>query len=168
MTTQNEKEREQGLSLLDIGPLSANVPVGTEGKSLKVSGVSAKGIFIVFQRYPEIAQWFKGGIAKIDPKMLLAEAPEAIAAVIAAGCGSPGDEAAEAVAGSLPIEAQLDVLEAIAKMTFTRGFGPFVQRIVALSALAESQNYGRASGMKLPPQSKPASQPDTTAKPSGE
>ncbi len=156
--------KDQGLSLLDIGPMSINVPVGIEGKSLAVYGVSAKGLFVVFQRYPEVGQWFKGSAAgKFDPKALIAEAPDAIAAVIACGCGAPGNEEAEKAAERLSVEAQLDVLEAILKLTFTKGFGPFVQRIVALSAQAESLSYGRASAIKSPPLSSPASQPDTTA-----
>lgn len=151
MTTEN-----QGLSLTDIGPLFENVTIA-EGKALKVFGVSVKGVFLVFQRFPEIAQWFNGG--KVDLPSLMTQAPEAVAAVIAAGCGQAGVEEAESVAGQLPVEAQLDVLEAIGRLTFKNGFGPFVQRIVALSVQAQSLNYGRAQGTKLPQGLKPVSQP---------
>src|SRR5262245_9569088 len=128
------QSKDQGLSLLDIGPLSVNVPVGD--KQLAVYGVSAKGCFHLFQRFPEVGMWFKGGVKKIDAKQLLTEVPGAIAALIAAGCGAPGNEEAEEKAELLPVEAQLDVIEAILKLTFSKGFGPFVQRIVALSAQA--------------------------------
>lgn len=149
---------DQGLSLLDIGPLHELVPFGE--KKLKVFGVSAKGLFGIFLRFPEVGQWFKGG--KLDLTVLAHQAPDAIAAVIAAGCGAPGDVDAEEKAGLLPIELQLDVIEAIARLTFKAGFGPFVQRIVALSEQAASLNYGRAAGMTLPPESKLASQPAST------
>lgn len=161
-----EKPQEQGLSLLDIGQLSENVPVG-DGKSIKVYGVSAKGIFSIFQRFPQVLEWFKGGVPKQDLTPILREVPEAIAAVIAAGCGHPGDERAEQAAENMTVELQLDVLDAIARLTFRNGFGPFVQRIVALSNQAASVNYGRAVPMNSPPQSKPASQPVMSPNPSG-
>jgi hypothetical protein len=167
--SQDQKEREQGLSLLDIGPLSESVPV-TDTKSINVFGVSVKGLFIIFQRFPEVGQWFKGGVGvqgKIDPAKLMLEAPDAIASIIAAGCGEAGNEQAEANAARLPVEAQLDILEAIARLTFRSGFGPFVQRIVALSKQVESLNYGRASATTSPPVSKNVSPQATNPNPSG-
>jgi hypothetical protein len=155
--------KEQGLSLLDIGPVTEQVSVG--GKLLDVYGVSAKGIFTVLSRFPQVQSWFRSG--KLDTSRLVAEAPDAIAAIIAAGCGEPGNEEAEQAASRLPIEAQLDILEAIGRLTFTSGFGPFVRRIVHLAEQAESVNYGRALATKSPPASKPLPQPDTTTPPSG-
>lgn len=159
------ENKDQGLSLLDLGPLYTSVPVGDEGKSVKVYGVSARGIFHIFQRFPEVGLWFKNGVGKkIDPKKLLAEAPGAIASIIAAGCGSPGNDEAELVADLMPIETQLDLLEAILRLTFSKGFGPFVQRIVALSAQAESLNFGKGSVTQSQPQSRNVPMPDTETK----
>lgn len=156
--------KDQGLSLLDIGPLSEDVPVA-EGRALKVYGVSAKGVFALFKRFPNVGQWFKGG--KIDGQGLIAEVPEAIAAIIAAGCGEPGNPQAEEAAEKMSVEVQLDVIEAIARLTFKSGFGPFVQRIVALSKQAESLNYGRVSATTSPAASKPASPQATEPSSSG-
>ena len=159
-------DKDQGLSLLDIGPVSEKVQVGS--KLLNVYGISAKGIFAVFQRFPEVRTWFtvKQG-QKIDLQKLIAEAPDAIAAIIAAGCGEPGNAAAEETAGTIPVDTQLDILEAIGRLTFKNGFGPFVQRIVALSEQAQSANFGRAPDTKSPQASKPLSAPATPPKPSG-
>jgi hypothetical protein len=160
--------KEQGLSLLDIGPISETVKVGErDGKPIMIDvyGVSTKGILSLFMRFPEVRQWFRGG--GIDPKQLAGEAPDAIAAIIAAGCGEPGNEAAEETAGKLPVEAQLDILEAIGRLTFKNGFGPFVKRIVSLAELAQSVNYGRVSATKSPQASKPSQPPGTTTPPSG-
>jgi hypothetical protein len=155
--------KEQGLSLLDIGPVSEKVQVGD--KLLDVYGVSVKGVFALFARFPEIQQWFKGG--RINQEQLIAEAPDTLAAIIAAGCGEPGNGAAEETAGRLPVDTQLDILEAIGRLTFKNGFGPFVKRIVALAAQAQSVNYGRVQDTKSPPVSRPSPPPDTTTKPSG-
>lgn len=157
--------KEQGLSLLDIAPASERVKIGDD-QYVQVIGVSAKGILSIFQRFPEIFTWVKGG-GKVDIPQLLNQTPGALAAVIAAGCGLPNNEAAEETATNLPIETQLDLLEAIGRLTFKNGFGPFAQRMIDLAAAAQSVNYGRAQDMRSRPQSKPASPPVTTAKPSG-
>ncbi len=155
--------KDQGLSLLDVGPLHEEVDYGD--KKLKVYGVSAKGVFFVFQRFPQVLGWFKGG--KFDIQGLIAEAPDAIAAIIAAGCGNPGDEKAEEIASMMPMETQLDILEAIGRLTFKNGFGPFVKRMVAFADAAQSVNYGRAAGTKSPQESKPVSPPATEPNSSG-
>lgn len=153
----------EGLSLLDIGPLYEQVAV--HDKMLKVFGVSSKGLFSIFVRYPEVGKWFRGG--KMDMSVLVAEAPGAIAAIIAAGCALPGNTIAEERAADMPVETQLDVLEAIARLTFRNGFGPFVMRIVALNEQAASLNYGRVPVTTSPPVSKPVSPPESTPISSG-
>src|SRR4051812_24947742 len=114
MTTQNDGS----LSLLDIGPLTEHVPMG-DGY-MKVYGVSAAGAISIFQRFPHVAVWFKGG-GKPTLEQLINEAPDALAAVIAAGCGNPGNEIAEANAKLMPLETQVDLLEAIGRLTFSKG-----------------------------------------------
>lgn len=158
-----DSQDEQGLSLLDLGPQKELVPVGK--KKLAVTGVSVQGVFSIFARFPQIGQWFKGG--RIDIAGLVEQAPGSIAAFISAGCGEPGNAAAEQVAASLALETQLDILEAIARLTFKNGFGPFVQRILALSEQAQSVNYGRVSDMKSPPISKDSLLAGTAPIPSG-
>jgi hypothetical protein len=157
-------KKSAGLSLTDIGPVFEDISLGDD-KSVRVKGISAKGIFYVFQAYPEVMQWFQGG--QIDIKGLIAQAPDALASIIAAGCGQPNDRDAEEIASSLPAEVQLDILEAIGRLSFKSGFGPFVNRIVAMANVAQSLNYGRAPGTKSPQESQPVSPPDTTVKPPG-
>jgi|SRR5579864_1935565 len=164
MSENNKKD--QGLSLLDIAPAFENVPI-TDGKFIKVVGVSAKGVVALFTRFPEVNKWFAVAGQNIKVAQLVKELPGAIEAIIAAGCGLPGNEAAEEVASNLPVELQLDILEAIGRLTFKNGFGPFVQRMLALSNAARSVNYGRAPDTKSPPASKPSLPPDTTQKQSG-
>lgn len=156
------KVKEQGLALTDIGPLYEDVPL-SDTKSIRVFGLSAKGIFTVFQQFPEIMKWFNGNVvgAPIDLKSLVEQVPDALAAILAAGCGQPGDKKAEDVAGMLPAEAQLDILEAIGRLTFRSGFGPFATRIAQFVSAAQSANFGRAPDTRLQPASKPVSPPAT-------
>jgi hypothetical protein len=156
----------QGLSILDIGPVSDTVPIGDQ--LLTVYGVSAKGIFTVLQKYPELREWFANQIChKVDGTKLIMEAPDAIAAIIAAGCGCPGNPAAEENASNYSVEDQLNILDAIGRLTFKSGFGPFAQRVVALINAARSVNFGRVQATKSPSLSPNSPRPGTITRPSG-
>lgn len=146
--------KEQGLGLRDIAPLSERIPVG-DMDVLEVYGISGKDILQLFLRFPQTHAWVTG--AGIEPADMARVAPEALAAIIASGCHALGDEEAEKRASELPVEVQLDCLEAIGRLTFRSGFGPFVKRVVGLAALAASENFGRGRGTNSQPPSKPLS-----------
>lgn len=153
-------KKEQGLSLNDIAPAFEWVTIGydeTENedgtktripRKVKMHGVGAKSLVILFARFPQMGQWFKGG--KTNFQQFISEAPDAVNAVIAAALGFIDNVDAEEAVGLYGIETQLDALEAIARLTFKNGFGPFAQRIVDLAQSAASQNYGRAPVTKSP------------------
>lgn len=154
--------KEHGLSLSDIGPLTENVPVGN-GEFLAVRGVSASGVLALFLRFPELQSWMTG--TKVSGPTLIGLAPDAIAAIIAAGTGTPGDDGDEKRAAELPVDLQLDIIEVIGRLTFRKGFGPFVERVIALAKIGSaSVKAGTGHSMTSPPQSKPSSVP-ATAKP---
>ena len=155
--------KEQGLSLTDIGAPHTKVSVGD--KQVDVYGLSAENLIVLLQRFPEAGKWLAPG--KVNMTEMIAAAPKLLSAIIATATGSPEDKESEAVASKLSIEIQLDILDAVVKLTFKDGFGPFVKRIADLSVVAASVNYGRVTGMNSPQQSSPLSPPDTEAKPSG-
>ena len=158
-------DKEQGLGLHDIADFGENVPIG-DGRSLKVKGISAQGCLLLLMRFPDLQKWISGQSLALTDAFL--QAPETMAAVIAAGTGAPGDTDAEDIAASLPVEVQIDVLEAVYRQTFRSGFGPFVKRVLVLYAAAvQSGNFGGDPGMKSPQESKPLSPTDTPQAPSG-
>lgn len=112
-------------SLLEIAAQSKKV------HGITVKGVSAKGISILLNEYPEVvSMMFKK--TEMSAETLLNLAPDAVASIIAAGTGSPGDaEVIEAAAG-LPIEWQLDLIDAIGKATMPNGVLPFLERLKAM------------------------------------
>ena len=158
-------DKEQGLSLHDISDFGENVDIG-DGRKLKVKGISAQGCLLLLMRFPDLQKWISGQSLTLTDTFI--QAPETMAAVIAAGTGAPGDTDAEDIAASLPVEVQTDVLEAVYRQTFRSGFGPFVKRVLVLYAAAvHSGNFGGDPGMKSPPESKPLSPTDTPQAPSG-
>lgn len=115
--------------LLDIVPASAQVEV--LGVSVAVQGVTARGIASLLGRFPAVQGALTGD--GITAEKLVALAPDAVAAIIAAGCGFPGNADHEAAAAGLPIGAQIDLLSEIITATLPRGVGPLVERVKALS-----------------------------------
>ncbi len=156
---------QQGLSLADIANLGEEVEV-EEGKKVTVKGISARGCLNLLLRFPDLQKWLTGKSITIGDTVL--QMPEAVAAIIAAGMGKPGEDEAEELAADLPVETQVDLVEAIFRRTFRSGFGPFVTRLLHLyDAAVVSTNSGKASDMKSQPELSPSSPPDIPPQPSG-
>jgi hypothetical protein len=150
--------KQPGLNLADLAPMSEDVPVGDS--FLTVTGISAKTGLELFKRFPKLIGMISGG--GFDIGAFLTVAPDAVAAIIAAAStGKLGDEAAEEGAARLVVETQFDILEAIGRLTFTRGFAPFAEKMLALADAANSGLSTRAPAMKSPQASKVSSPPDT-------
>lgn len=149
--------KKPGLNLADLVPMSEDVPIGNS--YLTVHGISAETGLEIFKRYPKVLGMISGEGFNLGAAMSVA--PDAVAAIIAAATDNLGDEKAEKAAAGLGIETQFDILETIGRLTFTRGFAPFAERIMALAGEAKSAPYSKVPVMRSPPASKPSSQPDT-------
>jgi hypothetical protein len=147
--------------LLDIAVQTAEV------QGVTVYGGSARGIAYLFGRFPEIRMLMSEMQVSVD--RIIGMAPEAVAAIIAVGCGYvPGGHdadgkpitaemqiAAEEKAASLPVGVQVEFLEPILRITMPGGVGPFVASLEKLSAYA-SDAFGPEVGTKLAPPSQNA------------
>lgn len=136
-------------SLLDIVPETKTVTV--QGKDIEVFGVSTRGIAHLIGTFPELKKALAGKKQDFTPERLMKLLPDCVASIIAAGCGMPGDKEAEKLADKLSASDQLDLLEAIIKLTMPDGVGPFVERLNALGLL------GRPAATASATQSPPAS-----------
>ncbi len=116
------------VGLIEIAPRVKTVDV--QGASVAVSGISAKGVAHLLGRFPELRMLMTG--QTVEAEKLMAMGGDAVAAIIAAGSGYPGDDKAEDIAGSLSVDAQADLLAAILRLTLPTGFGPFVDKLTAL------------------------------------
>lgn len=149
--------KKPGLNLIDLAPMSEDVPIGDS--YLTVHGVSAKTGLEIFKRFPKALGMVTGQGFNLGA--FLSVAPDAVAAIIAAAAGYLGDAKAEEAAGALSVETQFDLLEAIGRLTFTRGFAPFAERIMALAGEVNSGRSLKVPDMKSPQASKGSSPQDT-------
>jgi len=150
-------KKKPGLNLTDLAPMSKDIPVGDS--YLTVQGISAKTGLEIIKRFPKILGMVTG--EKFDLGAFVTVAPDAVAAIIAAAVGQLGDKEAEERASEIGFEYQMDLLEAVGGMTFTKGFAPFAQRIMTLANAANSDLSSKVPDMKLQQTSRPSSPPVT-------
>jgi hypothetical protein len=136
-------------SLTDIAAATETVA------GVPVYGVSAKGIAILLNRFPVIRQLFGGQEIDFTPDLITTLAPDAIACIIAAGTGSPGDPKAEEAASKLSIQIQADMLDKIITLTMPNGVGPFVAMIERIGATLGVNAPGAEDGSKAPDTNSP-------------
>ena len=148
--------------LLDIFPISEKIEVN--GKSVEVYGISVGGLATLLGRFPKLMDLFNGG--GIDVAEVLPLGDEIIAAIIAAGCGQLGIEAAERNARRLPIGTQVDFLALIIRQTMPDGVDPLAEKLAgiakALAMRSVNEPNGKAASEPAPlspPTSPPESSP---------
>ena len=134
------------VGLIDIAPKVETVDV--QGTSIAVHGISAKGVAHLLGQFPELRMLMTG--QNVETAQLMAMGGAAVAAIISAGCGYPGDEKAEEVAGRLSIDAQADLLAAILRLTLPVGLGPFVEKLTALGGILDAAPSGMVQGSNSP------------------
>lgn len=149
--------KREALSLLDIAPRHEMVEISEE-QSLRVTGISSGDILELLTRFPPIQGLVVG--AGITRESIVALGPDIIAALCAAATGELGNEEVEKFAKTLPIETQLDIIDAMRRVTFSRGFGPFAQRLAAIASQLFGQ-VGKAPVTNSPPLSQPLEEQPT-------
>lgn len=113
-------------SFLDVVPVKGRVTIGDQ--DVDVPGLSFGCLAQLCDRFPDFAALLNGGA---EAEQLMGLARSTVVAVIAAGCGFPGDAKAEAHAGTFPADQQLVIMTEIVRVTTREGFGPFAKRVVA-------------------------------------
>lgn len=150
------------VGLLDIGPLTRTVTV--RGKEVEVRGVNAEELFHLLDAFPELRKMFSGSGVAPKPEQLIKQVPLAVAAVVAAATGTPGDEKAIAIARKLAVGEQAELITTIWDLTFPKGVQSF---IAALEELGQVTGSGWAQAMPSPGQSNNSSPPATPEKKPG-
>lgn len=122
--------------LTDIAPAAEKVAVGNSGKHIECVGISGRSLVVLLNRFPSLKEAIFSRMQDVElntataAKTLMDEAPDAIAAIIAAGTGNAGDAKQEAAADAFPIELQFDLMTGILKATMPSGVGPFLVKLM--------------------------------------
>lgn len=127
------------VGLLDIAPVGK--PVEVDGAIVDVPGISALGIATLLQQFPEAIVTFqklmgrsKKGDSQDIAQMLFSTGPKILHAILAAGCGYPGDERAVERVAAMGVSDQADLLDAILKKTLSKGLDHFLERLRSIQA----------------------------------
>src|SRR5262245_2116421 len=147
--------------LLDIAPSTAIESVRVNGGTrLIVHGLNANAIASIAARYPKVVGLFLGGTGTADLQpQLIGQLGEAVAPIIAAGCGELANEEAERRANNLLLEDQLKLFKAIWTLTFPNGLDAFLK---ALASLTDAGEGAKVVKVRLR-QSRSLSQPSSDA-----
>ena len=148
--------------LLDIAPSTAVGVVWLDDQRITVRCISVNAMAAIIARYKGLKSLAGGGFGDDIIMRLLEGFGEAAAAIIAAGCGHPGNEKYEQHAATLLPEQQLKLLGAIVAVTFPNGLGPFVQELTNLiGGPGEKAKVHKIRLRKSPSPSQPSSDEDS-------
>jgi len=117
--------------LLDIAASTAVESVKTEVGFIVVHGLHGEAIASIVARFPNLAALLDGNSAEFGPR-LIAHFGNAVAPIIAAGCGHIGNAEYEQAAAKYLVEDQLKLIAAIIRLTFPNGLSSFVKTMMEL------------------------------------
>jgi hypothetical protein len=155
------------VGLLEIAPVDESVDI--DGQQLSVPGISGLGFAHLLQCYPELRNFFGNGVVEMNAKSIIEKGPKIASAVMAAGCGYPGDAKAEKKLETFSVGTQVEILNAVLRKTLPRGFGPFVADLAALMERISPQTM--AERIKAAGQGKPSTnshKPSNASSPSAD
>jgi hypothetical protein len=137
------------VSLVDIVPQKRTVQIAAG--TLELRGLGLRQIADLLVRFPELRKLFVEGAPALDFDQLLADAPDAIGAIVAQAADQP--DAAAAIANALSLEDLAECLVAIRDLTMPNGVAPLFDRLTALVGGAVAPGRGPATSAQPPPNS---------------
>lgn len=131
------------VDVTDIVPEFKAVTVGKD-QEIAVYGMGVEQACYLVNRFPELKAMLKPGTKVADFRVdkIFDAAPKAIGAICAAGANKFNDKKAEEVLAKLPMQYQLDIIEAIVDRSMPDGPGPFVEKVMAGMVYAQGFREG--------------------------
>jgi hypothetical protein len=123
--------------LLDIASSTAIETVWIDGHRISVRGLSFNHAASIISRFPNVGDLFSTGFDAGVALRLIEQLGASVAPVIAAGCGHPGDEKYEQIAGAMVMDDQAALLESIWRLTLPKGWRPFLERLKRMRSAGE-------------------------------
>lgn len=126
-----------------IAPAVGDVTIN--GTKVPFKGITLSEVVTLLAQFPELFQLFNRPVDddgkplpfQITPDMIYSVAPRSVASIIAAGGGYINDKEAIELAQSWPLGTQVACLTKIIELSWPDGFGPFVQQLESLAAMAD-------------------------------
>lgn len=141
------------ISIFDLRRKTKTVEVNDGEAAVAVTGLTAAQICDHLANFPVLASLSIGGT--VSPMDMIKAAPGSLAAWGASALGHHGDVAAEkAFSDNLTAEDQANVVQESMGLTFSRGFGPFVDRMAGLMGNL-TVGPGRVPATRSPTRSPP-------------
>jgi hypothetical protein len=135
------------VSLVDIVRQTRTVKIAAG--EIELRGLGLRQIADLFLAFPSLRNISTEGAPDIGVVELIAQAPDAIATVIAESARQP--EAVEAIAdGVLTPDDVIECLTVIADLTFPQGARPFLERLWRLLGLRVAAKAGEDQGTSAP------------------
>jgi hypothetical protein len=133
--------------LLDIAPLTETVEI--RGQAIEVSGLTARDLVYLIREHESVRKLMSG--VQVGATEILTAAPDAVCSIIAGGLRKLGDAETAAAVDRLDLDAQIELLSAILRLTMPKGVGPFVQRLQALGNLVSGGGLSVSSPVPTSP-----------------
>jgi len=115
------------VGLVDIAGVTEQVEIGP-GRQLEFIGWSARAVASLLRRFPLLTEVMGGKVLTLVE--MTQTDPTALGAVIAAGMkGGLENKEMEDACSDLPLQAQVDCLKAIHRVTFPKGLRPFLSEL---------------------------------------
>lgn len=129
------------VSFIDLVPQIPTATVIVEGqREIELSGVRLRDLAEISRRFPDFAKMLDGGLGSI------LDSPDALAAMIAASVGHPGDAECEKLAAQYPIRDAIRMWVAISQLTFPRATAdPLAEGVNGVDATASDLNSPQPS-----------------------
>ena len=119
------------VGLVDIAGVTEQVEIGP-GRQLEFIGWSARAVASLLRRFPLLTEVMGGKVLTLVE--MTQTDPTALGAVIAAGMkGGLENKEMEDACSDLPLQAQVDCLKAIHRVTFPKGFRPFLSDVFQMT-----------------------------------
>lgn len=128
--------------LVDLAIPTEKVQI--QGEDFDVHGLTFSAIAKLLSRFPEFGKMAQGG--NFDFASLATLGPEFVSAFLSAGLDQNWSPETEKVVGYLPIDDQLQIFNAILKVSMPRGVGPFVETIAATAKLLGFTSQENSAG----------------------
>lgn len=132
---------------LDIAPGGVIVPIS--GKQIEVDGLPLRSIAALLMQYPALVDllFVKEKRNNITAKDIAKAAPDAVTDIILHGIKMQGNKKAREIADNLPGGEQIILLATIIKRSIgDGGFGPLVEHVEDLAAMAGPMNVSKENG----------------------